>query len=321
MATAGIPTIDISHFIGATSDLKGDVVKQWDRSFREYGFCIITGHGANEELIDDIYTKSLAFFRLSEVDKMKFYLGKGYGQGGYVPRGVEAVSKSVDKEATGQPDLVENISFTMNTISTQTDVCLDEVVPNFMKAMQSYFSILQELILRLMKLSALALNLDLNYFMPFYEKQELALRLAYYPKTVLTDISASAMRYGAHTDYGGFTILKTDDYLRIGKCHSLEVEFNGTWLPIVSPQNGLIINAGDLIQRWTNGKWKSATHRVVNSNLDNERLSMVFFTSPHKDTIVDPLPGTFLDEADKLYEPISASQYVREKLERTTVKK
>ena len=321
MATEGIPTIDVSHFIGGTSDLKGAVIQQWNRAFSEYGFCIITGHGVDEKLIDNLYTKALAFFRLSKVDKMKFYLGKGYGYGGYVPRGIEMVNRSVEKEASEQPDLVENISFTMNTVAIHTDVNLDEIVPNFMNAMQDYFSILQKLTLQLMKLSALALNLDLNYFMPSYENQELALRLAYYPKTVLTETSASAMRYGAHTDYGGFTILKTDDYLRVGKCHSLEVEFNGTWLPIVSPQNGLIINAGDLIQRWTNGKWKSATHRVVNSNLDIERLSMVSFTSPHKDTIVDPVPGTFSDEADKLYGPISASQYVRDKLDRTTVKK
>ena len=318
MAMEGIPSIDISHFIEGTSDLGGSVIQQWDRAFSEYGFCIIKGHGVEEELINNIYAKSLAFFRLSEVDKMRFYLGKGYGHGGYVPSGIETVNKSVGK---GQPDLVENISFSMNTFSPHIDVNLDEVVPNFMDAMQSYFKVLQKLTLQIMKLSALALNLNLDYFMPSYENQQLALRLAYYPKTVLTETSKSALRYGAHTDYGGFTILKTDDYLRVGKSHSLEVEFNGIWLPIVSPQDGLIINAGDLIQRWTNGKWKSATHRVVNSKLDNERLSMVFFTSPHKDTIVDPVPGTFSDEAHKLYAPVSASQYVREKLDRTSVKK
>ncbi|KAI6660545.1 hypothetical protein LOD99_14129 [Oopsacas minuta] len=321
MATEGIPTIDITHFIADTPILRDDVIKQWDLVFRNYGFCIITGHGINDEYIDNLYKKSLDFFRLPEADKMKFYLGKGYGVGGYVPRGIEMVSKSVDKEAVGQPDLVENICFTMNTIPTHTDVCLDEIVPEFTVTMHNYFLSIRQLAQIIMKISALALNLDPSYFSEIVEKIEISLRLAYYAKTEINESTKNAQRYGAHTDYGGFTILKTDDYQRADKCHSLEVDHNGTWLPVISPQNSFIINSGDLIERWTNGIWKSATHRVINNNLDNERLSMVFFTTPHHDTIIDTLPGTYKDDKDKLYEPISAGEHLKEKLMRTTVKK
>ena len=314
-----IPTIDLTHFIAGTPGLRDEAVKQWDLAFRKYGFCIITGHGVNEEIINSFYDKSLDFFKIPEADKMKFYLGKGYGVGGYVPRGVEMVSKSVDKEAVGKADLVENICFTMNTIPTHTDVCLDGVVPEFTESMNSYFSSIRQVAELIMKLSASALNLDSNYFTEICEKMQYFLRLAYYPPTKMTVSTEEALRYGAHTDYGGFTLLKTDDYKRVGKGHSLEVAYNDTWLPVVSPENSLILNAGDLIERWTNGVWKSATHRVVNTNLDNERLSMVFFTSPDNDLVIDALPGTYKDNTDKLYEPINAGKHLRDKLSKTTV--
>ena len=322
MATAGIPTIDISAFLEGESppELVAQVVKQWKFAFENYGFCVITGHGVKSDIIENIYSKTLAFFRLSEAEKMKYCLGRGYGVGGYVPRGVESVSKSTGEEATAlaPPDLVESLEFVMETVEGQQDVCLDDVTAGYTEAMHAYFTSLRKLLLQLMKLSALALNLDPNFFVPSYEHPEIHLRMGYYPKL---DTGVDGLRYGPHTDYEGLTILKTDDYLRSDKLHSLEVEYKGEWIPVLAPKHGLVINAGDLIQLWTNAKWKSATHRVINSQLDTERLSLVCFTSPHKDTVVEPLQGTFTDDRDKLHAPITAGAHWREKIGRTSEQK
>ena len=321
MAEAGIPTIDISPFLEvATAELVSEVVKQWKLAFENYGFCIITGHGVKPEIIENIYSKSLAFFHLGEEEKMKYCYGKGYGGGGYVPRGLESVSKSTGEEATAHapPDLVESLEFVMGTVQEYGDVCLDDVIAGYTEAMQTYFATLRQLLLQLMKLSAVALNLDPNFFTSSFEEPEIFLRMGYYPKL---ESAVKGLRYGAHTDYNGFTILKTDDYLRPGKHHSLEVEYKGEWLPVVAPKHGFVINAGDLIELWTNAKWKSATHRVINSNLDMERLSMVCFTSPHKDTMVEPVQGTYTDEKDKLYSPITAGDHWRGKIGRTIEQK
>ena len=124
------------------------------------------------------------------------------------------------------------------------------------------------------------------------------------------------MRYRAHSDYTGFTILRPDPEI-IG----LEAQAaDGVWISVPPRPGALIVNAGDLLQVWTNDRWRSAPHRVVNpppGSAPRPRLSLVFFTGPADDTVVEPLPNCHGPEAPKKYEPVSAREHLLRKLGRS----
>lgn len=128
-------------------------------------------------------------------------------------------------------------------------------------------------------------------------------------------------RYGAHTDYTGFTILGPDPVVP-----GLQVQLlSGDWVdvPLVGnvaarcgthPATTFIVNAGDLLPVWTNDRWVSAPHRVVNPAPELahlSRTSLVFFTGPRNDAVVTPIPAR--------YPPVTAGEHLRAKLERTNV--
>ena len=110
------------------------------------------------------------------------------------------------------------------------------------------------------------------------------------------------MRIGEHSDYGTITLL-----WQINDVPGLEVQdLEGTWHPVPYADDGVVVNIGDLLQRWTNDYFKSTKHRVVNSHIHKQRYSM-----PH---FVDPTPGTIVENLRKgeeaKYEPIESKEYL-----------
>ena len=116
------------------------------------------------------------------------------------------------------------------------------------------------------------------------------------------------MRIGEHTDYGTITLL-----WQLNDVPGLEVQdLDGNWHPVPYMKNGIVINIGDLLQRWTNDYFKSTKHRVVNSHIDKPRFSM-----PH---FVDPKPGTIVKNLTKQpdkYEPIESLEYLKWRLSKS----
>ena len=318
MASFSIPQIDISPMLNRDLAKFDDVISQWNASLAKFGFVIITGHGVSNEIIESLYSKSIHFFKLPLEEKMKFCVSKGYGRGGYVPSGIESVGRTKGKAAS-PPDLVESIAFSSDNLLNLRDTIPESFIPGITEAIETYFAELKKVMFTLLKLTTLAFKLPENFFEEFYQKPELALKLAYYPEIDSNlKIEQEQFRYAAHTDYLVLTILRTDDFKRTG--HSLEIDFNGEWMPVVAPENAFVINVGDLLQRWTNGRWKSALHRVIPGEISCERLSLVYFTGPDKDTVIKPFCGENLDgETHEKYPPISVRDYLVEKLNQSNV--
>jgi len=110
------------------------------------------------------------------------------------------------------------------------------------------------------------------------------------------------MRIGEHSDYGTITLL-----WQINDVPGLQVQdLEGTWHPVPYAEDGIVVNIGDLLQRWTNDYFVSTKHRVVNSHIDQQRYSM-----PH---FVDPTPGTIVSNLRKgetaKYDPIESKEYL-----------
>ncbi len=313
----------------------------------------------------------------------------GHPSGGYTPPGYETVglsmneeegettknldattSKSAQKSAKFDP--VENFVFTATPGSFVLRT--GENATPFSSA-EEYFKSMEKLLHSLHQLSATALHLpDLNFFNSFYwpETAEMGrngncLRVTHYPGTehrIFSEVRNPSgnrletekgggfddkVRYGAHTDYQGFTILKPDKndwhetQLTSDSGESLAVKFGGlevflteenTWIPVRIPKdlNALVVNAGDLFQRWTNDHWHSALHRVVHSSVYREddsllgeatvadhvcRYSLVFFTGPLAESVIESIEGINDAESAPRYPPIKSHDHLLFKLNRT----
>jgi len=325
------PIIDLAPFLDARASPEDrlKVAQSWNNALSTIGMCIITNHGVSIRELDDLYSSALEFFQqFPKEEKMKCCLHKGYGFGGYVPQGVEAVGRTTaltgdNKESPPPPDLVENFVFNFGG-DPEREPAIPAQPPQLVQHVQSYWSRMTELMHTLMRLSAVALNLPPDYFSPFFQQPKCNLRLAYYAPMGQSSEQMkeqSRQRYGAHTDYTGFTILRQDMHTS-----GLEVHLpTGEWLsvpPDASNPDALVINAGDLIQVWTNDQWRSPPHRVVNpppNQMGRGRLSLVFFTGPADETIVEALPGCYGDDRPKQYAPVKAQDHLVSKLQRSNV--
>lgn len=327
-----IPVIDIAPFRdGSDPDA---VARAWDDAMRRFGFAQISGHGIGEALIQRLYDQAQDFFAQPLDRKMTLVFADLSRGQGYGPMLNETVGRAHDPAA--RPDLCESLSFTA-TPGERANLWPD--LPGFRAAVDDYMRAANALVRALMRLSARALALPEDFFDPFYARMTSDLRLVLYPDQI-SPPQEGQLRYGPHTDFGGFTLLRQDD-----APGGLEVLVDGTWVGVKPVPGTFVVNAGDLIQRWTNDVWKSNVHRVVNPSFNaplrrqldrlrrpiaadtspsraahegeevqsTQRLSMVLFTGPDNDAMIQTLPGLGAPR----HPPIRAGQHVGQRIAQT----
>ncbi|GAB5367186.1 hypothetical protein AAMO2058_001208000 [Amorphochlora amoebiformis] len=300
------------------------VTKRWSEAFETLGVVQVTGHGVPNKLIETLRAEALKFFDKPVDHKSNFTYGPyGTEKGGYTPTGIESVAQSV-KGVKAPADLVENFVFRYlegspyweppNTIGW-------EALP--FPSGKQYISEMERLLATIHRVSADALSLpDSDYFISYYKSPNgNALRLSNYPKQEVFP-EAGQYRYGAHVDYGGFTLLLQDPTDGVGM-GGLEVQDpkSKRWLTVL-PRKGrdgeeaYTVNVGDLWQRWTNDLWHANNHRVGNpTKSTGARLALVFFSGPRADALIEPLPG----HGKSKYPPATAGDLLQEKLQRSNL--
>jgi len=253
---------------------------------RRFGFAQISHHGIPETLLGDVYAQAQAFFARPLSEKMKLCFADLKRGQGYGPLLNETVGKA--RDASARPDLCESLSFSA-TPGARANLWPDDM-PRFRAAIKNYIAAANALSHDLMRLSALALHLPPDFFSTHYTRMNSDLRCVLYPDQAMTP-EEGQLRYGPHTDFGGFTLLRQD-----AAPGGLQVLVDGAWVDVTPIPGTLVVNAGDLIQRWSNDVWRSNVHRVVNpprdANGGTRRLSIVLFTGPNDDALIEALPGT-----------------------------
>jgi isopenicillin N synthase-like dioxygenase len=297
-----VPVIDLTPARHGSDPDRRHVAEQIDAACREIGFFTITGHGVPEGIVDDLRRVAHAFFALPLAQKLAAsHPVKGTNRG-YHPVGGEALSAANDEAAP--PDLKEffhvgPVDVTDDPYYTST-VGRQHFLPNiwpetpagFEQAATVYYRSMGELIGFLMRLAALALDVDEGFFEDKIDRSIGTMRLNYYPAQALPP-RPGQLRAGAHTDYGGFTILSGEDVPG-----GLQVRARqGQWIDVHTTPSNFVVNIGDLLMRWTNDRWLSNLHRVVNpplgDTLSRPRLSIAFFNHPNYDVLIECLapPG------------------------------
>jgi len=182
--------------------------------------------------------------------------------------------------------------------------------------MESYFLSCKDLIHHVLRAMALSLSLPSETQLSETHTQSLfQLRLLHYPPIPSSLLaSGTHSRISAHSDFGTFTLLFQDS---LGGLEVADPQSPDRFRAVPPIPGTVLVNVGDLMERWSNGRWKSTVHRVVappeaqDDGLCKARYSIPFFATADPDTVIEALPGCWDDENPKKFESVTAWGYVQ----------
>ena len=321
MTLLSVPVIDISSY-GAGGDVgKRRVATEIDRACRDIGFLVIAGHGIAPPLVEEMRETARAFFDFPLDDKMRLRHPARDVLRGYTPIESEAVARSRG-EAVPAGDL--NESFMVGPVDpvdaaySTAPAAGKHFAPNlwperpesFRPTATRYYRAMSELAQVLMRLFALGIGLEEEFFDTRIDRHISRLRLRNYPDQVTKPLPAQ-LRAGAHSDYGSLTILATED--RPGGLQARNAA--GEWVDVPAIPGTFVVNLGDLMARWTNDAWISTLHRVINPPEelagDSRRISLVFFHNPNYDADVSCIPTCLKPGDMPKYPPTTSGEHLR----------
>lgn len=276
------------------------------------GFFYITNHGVPDSVIAAVHTEGQRFFRQPPEIKRQAAVNARH-------RGFNALGDALMYEAR-KPDHKEFFSMGLDLPETDPDVLAGEKLrgpnnwppgmPTFRAALEAYYAAMLSCGADLMRAVAVSLDLAPDFFAPRYRKPLQRTQIVYYPPQP-PDLDADQFGVAPHSDFGCITLLWQDDN------GGLEVLERSTqrWVAAPPIPGTLVINVADLLARWTNDRYASTPHRVINRS-GRERLSIATFHDPDFKAVVDPRDlGT--PEADCRYEPILAGEHIVGRIERS----
>ncbi|MCR9139197.1 MAG: isopenicillin N synthase family oxygenase [Alphaproteobacteria bacterium] len=325
--SSAFPVFDLGAYEKADGNHRQVLGREVDDICRSTGFLAVGNHGVEQAVIDRAWSKAEEFFNLSAADKQRAKAPfEGYPYG-YLGPELEALAKS--RGVDTPPDLKESFNGGPQAIPkgmTDPDAlgfCYAATIwpddpPEFQDAWKTYYRSMENLAHRIMDVFATALNLPAGFFDPFIDQPISALRALNYPAQT-TPAKPGQLRAGAHTDYGSLTIL-----LPQAGSRGLEIRASdGQWIPVPPVPGAFVINIGDLMARWTNDRWVSTLHRVVNPPPEeggmDRRQSFAFFHQPNWHTEISCLPSCLGADGQAKYEPVLSGPYLMSKFQATTV--
>jgi isopenicillin N synthase-like dioxygenase len=285
-----IPVVDVAPLMAPGADVSG-VIDEIARACTDVGFMYIRNHGVQKGVLDKLIAQSGSFFSLPTAAKMDVSVESSPQFRGYLPleyNGDEGEKgKNLQEGFMVMHDRPKD-SFQMHG-PNQWPVQLPALRP----AMLEYFEAMEALAAPLLRGFSMALGLAPNRFDAWHRDPMSVLKLNHYPPQEITDES-DLIGVGGHCDGGSFTILWQDSQ------GGLEVmNKRGDWVGVPPIDGTFVINIANLLQRWTNGRFASTEHRVIN-RFGKDRYSIAFFVYPGAATVVSPL----VDQAAGTFGPV-----------------
>ena len=288
------------------------IADELGRSFSEYGFAVVRDHGIPQSLIDEAEAVSKAFFALPDSVKRAYKIEGGGGARGYTPFGTE---KAKDAEVF---DLKEfwHVGRDLPEGHPLAEFMAPNIWPTevegFRETMSALFAAFEAAGARVLEAIALHLGRPRSFFADSVTDGNSVMRLLHYPP-LGEGAPEGAIRAAGHEDINTITLL-----LGAEEAGLELLTRSGEWHAVDVPPGALVINVGDMLQRQTNGRLRSTTHRVVNPRGDaakRARFSMPFFLHFRPDFMIEPLPECIdADSATPPPPPISAHDYLMQRL-------
>ncbi len=313
----GIPTVDLSQFVQGSPEQQQAFVESLGKAFREVGFVAVVNHGVPKSLVDDFYQASKKFFALPEEIKRKYEVRGGAGQRGYTSFGREHAKQSQAPDLKEFFQIGQEVPAGHLLHSQYPENVRVEEIPAFYALGRQLYLEFERAGAELLRAIAIYLKLDPAYFSDKIQYGNSILRSIHYPP--ITQEPASAIRAEQHEDINLITLLVGAS---AGGLQLLSSD--NTWIPIMPEADEIVINVGDMLQRLTNNYLKSTTHRVVNPPREEwhlPRLSIPFFLHPVSEMDLTCLPNCVSADHPPQYPPITAGEYLDERLREIGLKK
>jgi len=321
-----VPVVDIAPFLAGPPDRKRQVAAEVGRACEEIGFLIVRGHGVPRDLVEEMYDVSKRFFDLPVEEKMK---ARGRDRSrGYGPVGDEALSYGLGKAAPAdvKESLYEGPMDVPETPYYRGPQGAPHFVPNLWPerppelaaVWRAYYRQMERLASDIMRVFAAALALPEQFFADKIDRHVSRVRAIHYPDQ-RDDPLPGQLRAGEHTDYGTMTILRIEDVPG-----GLQVKTRqGQWLDFLAVPETFVVNIGDLMMHWTNDRWISTLHRVVNpprdAKLGTGRISLAFFHQPNYDALIECLSSCQGPGNPAKHPPITSGEHRNRKFSATTI--
>ena len=311
IADEEIPIIDVGSYLngdlGARDQLAVDL-----RAIQEsLGFFVIVNHGVSQDLIDNSFEQVAKLFALPLQTKMKYQVG--YHHIGYIPDRASSVRphdvKISESHKNDKKDVNEGWAFMRDRLPSDAKVLANmrhrntnkwpEELPDFKAVLLEYQSSMTELALNMLPAYACALEMPADFFDDKFTLPEFYNRCSWYPPCFLEE---SHLSVGPHADHSSMT------YLPLMDVPGLEVMApSGKWMEVSPLRGGIVVNTGEFMNRWTNGRFIATPHRVVPPKRD--RYALTFFFNTNDETIAEPLPTCISPGDQPKYDPIAFHDY------------
>jgi len=299
-----IPNINFAMLNEGRPEALSILAQEVDQALTNVGFMTASNLGIDPRLLAAVFDASHDFFHRSLEEKNKSIYASADENFGYQGFGQESLdpSKAVDLKET----------FTMRNVFGKMPA--DSRWPSvaFRDLMLDFYRTCLESAYRLQGVLSEALELEPEYFLNFHSGENVTLRLLHYPSSGVDVISSGQLGAGEHTDYGMLTLLFQDD---VGGLQVLDA--NKSWQDVDHVEGAIVINSGDMLERWTNGRYKSTLHRVQPRIGQRERYSIAMFVDPDSTTPVSVLESCKSADNPARYEKITAGEHLQRRIEAT----
>jgi isopenicillin N synthase-like dioxygenase len=319
-AAESIPVVDLGGSFSADRDDRKAVAWEIHKACRQTGFFYVANHRVPQALVEAQFECARTLFALPLEAKMALHMKNSASASGYEPVEGQVLDSQDASSEKAPPDLKESFYVAME-LPDEHPWTRKKIrgfghnqwpaLPGFREQTLAYQAAMRELGDRVLAMIALSLDLDEEFFVPFYDMPGTTLRLLRYPPHPAGALE-NQLGAGAHTDWGGITLLAQDP---LG---GLEVRnAAGEWIQATPVPGTFVVNLGDLMQRWTNGLYRSNMHRVKNNSSSRDRYSIPFFYSPRPDSRIECMPGCADEANPPRYAPCTAAEHLYEMFKRS----
>lgn len=306
-----IPQLDLTDFLARRPGAAERTAAQIRHALGEVGFFTIVGHGVPQDRIDRVFALTRRLHELPMARKLALRLNEH--NNGYMSMGRYAVWTS-DVNRNDRPDL--NESFFIKRERRPDDPLLlsgrkfvgpnvwpdEDEMPGFRSEVLQYSAVLEALGRRMVQAVALALDLPLTWFDADFEDCIFSLRLSHYPP-----LPAEANQFGIapHTDANFLTFLPQSEI------PGLQIRTpSGEWFDMPHVPGSMVVNSGDMMRRWTNGRFLSTPHRAL-PPVGAHRYAIPFFLGPRFDAVISCLPTCRSQGEEPRWPPITYAEWLR----------
>ncbi|MFC4596256.1 MULTISPECIES: isopenicillin N synthase family dioxygenase [Sphingobium] len=308
---ANVPEASLEQvpLLSLTSMAKEDFASAIGESFRQFGFAMVKDHGMDAALVDEGWVLARTFFALPDDQKRRYDAAANGGQRGYTAFGREIAKGASENDLKEFWHVGRDLPADDPLTATMPANIWPREIQQFQSVFRRLYAEFDRFGARILSAIALYLGLEENWFDDAVENGNSILRLLHYPPV---SPNAPGIRAGAHEDINLITLLLGAEE------GGLELkDRQGNWLPVVPPPGALVINVGDMLQRLTNHRLHSTSHRVVNPPPERRgvaRYSMPFFLHLRPDFLIEPLPQCVDAAHPRRDPPITAHDYLTERL-------